>query len=241
MSSLRSDSYNQNPIPKARFTGIFIPVEILNISELTPTDIILLSWIDALFCEEHGGCYAKNDYLAEKLHLKDKTVSDIIAKLIKLGLVEKVGFDGRTRVIRACKEKWYQPEADSGLNRKQTAVKTGSRPRLEPEPHNIYSKEESKDKERESASGSPRKKIGSHVQLSDEEYQKLVKEHSKEKINSYIDKVNYHCEVNRGKGYSKNSYSRVINKWIADDKQKNVSSSKANLGGQRLEEYDTKW
>ncbi len=59
-------------------------------------------------------------------------------------LVEKVSFDGRIRVIRACKEKWYQPEADSGLNRRQSPDKTGGSVRLEPESHNIYSKEESK-------------------------------------------------------------------------------------------------
>lgn len=149
MSSSNSDTYNQNPIPRARFTGIFIPSEILEINDLTPTDMILLSWIDSLFCKEYGGCFASNDYLAEKLHLKEKTISKNISKLIELGLVEKVSFNGRFRVIRACKEKWYQSDAASDLNRSLNPTKIGGRPLPESEPHIIYSKEEIKQQQQE--------------------------------------------------------------------------------------------
>jgi hypothetical protein len=145
MTSSSSDTYNQNPIPRARFTGIFIPAEILEMSELAPMDMMLLSWIDSLYCPEHGGCFASNDYLGEKLNLKSKTISEIVSKLVKLELVEKVSFDGRVRIIRACKEKWYSRKADSGLNRKLHPAKTGSSILPKPESHYIYSKEEIKE------------------------------------------------------------------------------------------------
>ncbi len=87
--------------PKPRFTGIFLPVEILDKEELTLLDQVLLSWIDALFCKEHGGCFAKNDYLAKRLHVKENTIAKSIMKLRHMGLIEDISFDGRNRVMRA--------------------------------------------------------------------------------------------------------------------------------------------
>ena len=87
--------------PKPRFTGIFIPVEILEMRELSPLDQILLSWIDALHCKEKGGCFASNEYLAERLNVKVNTIVKAIIKLRKMGLIEDVSFDGRRRIIRA--------------------------------------------------------------------------------------------------------------------------------------------
>jgi len=67
MSNSHSDTYNQNQTPKARFTGIFIPVEILEMDDLSPTEWILLSWIDALHDKSHNGCFASNEYLSKNL------------------------------------------------------------------------------------------------------------------------------------------------------------------------------
>ena len=93
--------------PNPRFVGLFIPAEILEIEELTTTDHMLLAWIDGLQSKEHGGCFASNEYFAKKLRLKENTVKILITKLVDLGLVERLSFDGRQRILRTCKEKWF--------------------------------------------------------------------------------------------------------------------------------------
>lgn len=89
-------------IPSPRFTGIFIPVEVLELDSLSQGEMILLSWIHALYCKEAGGCFASNAYLAEKLKVKENTIVKQICKLRELGLVEDVSFNGRTRILKAC-------------------------------------------------------------------------------------------------------------------------------------------
>lgn len=90
-----------NSIPNPRFTGIFIPVEILDMKELSPMEMMLLSWIDALYDKEKGGCWASNEYLAERLQVKENSIAKSISHLRSLGLIIDISFDGRTRVIRA--------------------------------------------------------------------------------------------------------------------------------------------
>jgi hypothetical protein len=241
MSHSHSDTYNNQPLPKARFTGIFIPVEILEISDLSPTEMILLSWIDALYDKEYGGCYARNEYIGKKLGLGEKHVSDLIAKLIKKDLVEKVKFDGRTRVIRACKEKWYKQEADSCKNRNLHPEITGSDSCKNRNLTYIYSKEEIKDKKREEASASKRDIFGSHVRLTKEEYDKLCEKETKPKIDEVIERINDYCQSKKPSGYSANGYAATIRNWIRRDKDTPTKTTKASVGGKRLEEYDAKW
>jgi hypothetical protein len=150
-----------NPTP--RFTGIFIPTEVLQLENLSLFEMLLLSWIDALFCSHHGGCYASNEYLATRLkHAKVNTVVKALVKLRKLGLVVDVSFNGRKRVIRACIGKVIekaqskpptsegQSHADCDLNHMQGVTKITpwvgqkSHPGT-PSPY-IESKEENKDK-----------------------------------------------------------------------------------------------
>lgn len=113
------------PTPKPRFTGIFIPAEILEIPGLSSTDILLLSWIDALQCKEHGGCYASNSYLAAMLRLKENTIKILISKLKDLGLVEQVSFDGRTRILRTCKENIFKDFKDPICPKKSKVSTSG--------------------------------------------------------------------------------------------------------------------
>lgn len=88
--------------PKPRFTGLFIPAEIWEIEGLTLMEINLLAWIDALYCKEHGGCFASNEYLAKQMKgIKENTIAKSITKLRGMGLIEDVSFNGRQRVIRA--------------------------------------------------------------------------------------------------------------------------------------------
>jgi len=140
--------------PNPRFTGIFIPVEILELKVLTPFDQILLSWIDALYCKKNGGCFASNKYLAEQLNVKENTLSKNLTKLRRLGLIENVSFDGRKRVIRSTINKYIeksQSQAACDLN--HTLHVTNVTPDVgrashaeDPTRINTYSKEEIKDK-----------------------------------------------------------------------------------------------
>lgn len=112
------DTHMDTRIPTPRFTGLFIPAEILEIEELTHTDHMLLAWIDALQCPEHGGCFAGNEYLAKKLNLKIDTVKRLITKLVDLGFVERISFDGRQRILRTCRTFRKKPEKDKKPEKK---------------------------------------------------------------------------------------------------------------------------
>src|SRR5215510_1550926 len=122
--------------PNARFTGIFIPREILEKEELTFFEMMLLSWIDALYCEQHGGCFASNEYLGKKLRgAKENTIAKSLTRLRKLGLIEDISFDGRKRVIRALiSDHVNKIQSRSGLEKNPTRVGKKSNPKLEKNP-----------------------------------------------------------------------------------------------------------
>ena len=119
--------------PTLRCTGLFIPIEILEMN-LSMAQQHMLAYIDGLYSEEHGGCFASNEWFAKKFKLKENTIRIIIYDLIKLGLVERVSFNGRQRIIRACKENWFkmksQSQADCDLNHRQGVIKITGRPLL---------------------------------------------------------------------------------------------------------------
>ncbi len=141
-----------SPIPNPRFTGLFIPAEVLSIPDLSPNEIMLLAWIDALYSEEFGGCFASNSYFSQKLRVKEDTITRMISKLKEKKLIEQVGFDGRTRIIIALKENWFnqkndqfeEPEADSDLNPSQTRKKILGSTGFKSDPSYIDSKVENK-------------------------------------------------------------------------------------------------
>ena len=139
---------NHQDIPQPRFTGIFIPVEILTMRELSILEMFLLSWIDALYNEKHGGCFASNKYLANSLNVKENTIAKALTKLRKRNLIKDVSFDGRTRVIRAIvNELVERSQSKSGLDLNPSRVGQKSNrgwTKIHTSPY-IYSKEDSKD------------------------------------------------------------------------------------------------
>jgi len=101
------------------FQGFFIRAEILRIEELSPTEILLLSWIDSLYNEEYGGCFASNEYLARNLRIKKNTIAKLLGNLRKLGLVEDVKSARKTRVIRATIHKYIDRlQSNQGIGKK---------------------------------------------------------------------------------------------------------------------------
>jgi len=76
----------------------------------------------------------------------------------------------------------------------------------------------SKDKERE-ASPSPSKILNKHgqfVSLTIEEYDKLCLDHTKKKIDDFIDRMNDHCAA---KGTKYKDYAAALRNWIRNEKE----------------------
>lgn len=95
----------ENPVKQ--YKGVWLPKEILDNPDLTPTEKILLAIIESLDDEEAGGCYASNEYLGEKLGTSGKVASNLIASLKKKGYLTQTKFDGRVRFVRAAlSPKW---------------------------------------------------------------------------------------------------------------------------------------
>lgn len=92
----------------SRFTGIFIPVEILEKADLTLLEQILISLIHALYSKDHGGCLEKNEFFSKRLHVKENTIAKALTSLRQKDLVEDVSFDGRNRVIKIKIEITYE-------------------------------------------------------------------------------------------------------------------------------------
>lgn len=140
-------------IPKPRFTGIFIPVEILELEDLTLLEMLLISWIDALYSKEYGGCYASNEYLAIRLKVQVNTIAKALTSLRQKKLIEDVSFDGRTRVIKSLiysiihknqSKSELDRQSNAELDKNPTPIGEKSNPPVKPY---IYeSKEERKDK-----------------------------------------------------------------------------------------------
>jgi len=81
------------------FKGIWIPKEIWFDEELTALEKIILVEINSLDVGEKG-CYASNKYLAEFCQCTEIKISNSVKKLIELGYVEVIKFDGRKRYLK---------------------------------------------------------------------------------------------------------------------------------------------
>lgn len=79
------------------FKGIWIPKEIWFDENLSPLEKVILAEIDSLDNENH--CSASNAYFANFCQCTERKVSDTISKLIDLGYIEIISFNGRTRII----------------------------------------------------------------------------------------------------------------------------------------------
>lgn len=220
--------------PRPGFTGIFIPVEILEMEELTILEVMLLSWIKQLYCPEHGGCYASNEYLSKKLRgVQPNTIAKSLTKLRSLGLIEDVSFDGRKRVIRALIERHVdKAQSKSALDRNPIGVGQKSNPACDknPCPSYIERKEEIRGGEKREKP-TPQKneaseKIlrGKHVLLSEEEYVGLCERFEKTLVDEYIERVDDYCS---SKDEKYKDYAATIRNWIKKDSSK-TSNFKAS-------------
>lgn len=79
---------------KKKFLGAWIPADVLSMENINMTDKVLLG--QALTMKT---LFASNAHLAKKVGMSEDSVSRSINKLIKLGFLNKVGFNGRFRKI----------------------------------------------------------------------------------------------------------------------------------------------
>lgn len=83
------------------FKGIWIPADIWLDERLSTFDKIILMEIDSLDCSPNR-CFAGNEHFSELCQCSERVVSASISKLLELGLIEKVSFNGRVRVLGSC-------------------------------------------------------------------------------------------------------------------------------------------
>lgn len=86
--------------PERRFTGYWMPVELIEDERLNWTERALLAEIHAL-SKRTGICHASNAHLAKHLGISAGSVANMITKLRGFGYVETASFDGRTRTLRS--------------------------------------------------------------------------------------------------------------------------------------------
>jgi len=82
------------------FKGIWIPKNIYLDDRLNALDKIILVEIDSLDATDEG-CYASNQYLADFCKCSETKVSSSISKLVELGYLEIIKFDGRKRYLKS--------------------------------------------------------------------------------------------------------------------------------------------
>ena len=80
--------------------GIWIPIEIWQNRSLSWNEKILLMEIDS-FTAKDRECYISNEYIAELLGVSVSWASKCLSRLLELGLVRVVKFDGRKRYVES--------------------------------------------------------------------------------------------------------------------------------------------
>ena len=181
------------------FKGIWIPKDIWLNKELNALDKIIYAEIDS-FSSTEVGCIVSNEYLADFCQCSTSKISKAVKKLIELGLIEVVSFDGRHRKIRSRlvkntmqNNKKYEADCDKVL-----AINIDNNKDIKNSKCTKHIYGEFK-----------------HVRLSDEDINKLNKLTSD--IDVWIKKLDEYIEQT-GKSY-KNHYLTIRN-WINKEKPK---------------------
>lgn len=191
------------------FKGVWIPKEVWLDTRLNATEKIILIEIDSLSNEEKG-CYASNEYLANFCQCSERKVSEAISKLIKCEYIYVESFNGRTRILRSRLSK----------NERQTSKNCEAESqKMKANNNNIIIKNNNIDNNKETNNSiiikekEQRHKYGEYgrVLLTDEQYQKLLKEYDKTFIDDVIEKVDSYVESNDNKNNYKNFYAVIKN------------------------------
>lgn len=188
---------------KRDFQGIWIPAEIWLDERLSALDKIILVEIDSLDSSEEG-CFASNKYLSEFCQCTETKVSTAINKLINLGYLEVVKFDGRKRYL---KSRIKKIKRQTLKNLKADFKKFKYINIVNNKDNNIINNKKENIKEKYGVYG--------RVKLTKEEYSRLVKEFGEDFIKGQINLLDEYIESNNNKNKYTN-FNLVIRKSIRD-------------------------
>lgn len=90
-----------NETVQREFKGIWIPREVWLDSRLNALDKVIFAEIDS-FSSSGKVCFQNNATIAEFCQCSESKVSKTISKLIDLGYIRCVSFDGRKRYLQSC-------------------------------------------------------------------------------------------------------------------------------------------
>ena len=200
------------------FKGIWIPKEIWLDKNMGVLDKVILMEVDSL-CSDEEYCYASNEYLAEFCNCTETKVSTSISKLIKLGYLEIIKFDGRKRYLKSRLKK----------NEKQT-LKNLKADFKKFNDINIINNINNNKKE-----NNKKKKYGEfeNVLLTDEEYQKL-----KDKFKDYEEKIQNISYYLKSKGDKYKSHYATILNWARKEQRDLPSWFNKEVKKEGDDEYD---
>jgi len=103
-------------------SGVFIPIEVWNLSELHPNERVLLAEV-ASFEAKGLPCFASNEHFAEMLHVSEDTARGYIYNLINDGFLIREGTRYNRRLRRIAQTS-AQISADECVNPRKRARKS---------------------------------------------------------------------------------------------------------------------
>jgi DNA-binding MarR family transcriptional regulator len=103
-------------------TGVFIPIEVWNLSELHPNERVLLAEV-ASFEDKGRPCFAGNDHFADLLNVSNDTARGYISKLVNAGFLVREG-DRYNRRLRRIAQTSAQISADERVDSRKRARKS---------------------------------------------------------------------------------------------------------------------
>lgn len=115
---------NENQIRD--FKGIWMPADLYFNRDINWTCKIIFIEIDS-FSSKGKDCFFSNEYLAEFMQLSVRQIQKCISRLITLGWIEQVGFDGRKRFLRTVKKFSEGVNHSSSVGRTEIPVSRDSK------------------------------------------------------------------------------------------------------------------
>ena len=103
-------------------SGVFIPIEVWNLSELHPNERVLLAEV-ASFEDKGRPCFAGNDHFADLLNVSNDTARGYISKLVNAGFLVREG-NRYNRRLRRIAQTSAQISADECVNPRKRARKS---------------------------------------------------------------------------------------------------------------------
>jgi hypothetical protein len=213
--------YNPETSFPRSFKGIWIPKELWFDDRLTPEEKIFMAEIDSLDGDKKH-CYASNDYFAHFFKCQERKVQCMLAKLKKMGFIEYVAFDGRTRRIKSNLKTVYtlfntsdmqDNECDKhSLTPLQCPIRHPEPIRGSIEPDNIVYNIDKKEEEREVAKLLSR---APHVSTSEKDHKKLVEQHGEEKTALLYQELSDWKANSKKSKWRPNDYLTIL-KWVVE-------------------------